>query len=241
MIRFACGHCGQSLKVQDGLEGKGVRCPKCGQRNTVPAPQVEEEVHEESHHEESHDELVNDSPLGALAAMASGGAAAAPKPPARPAAGMMPKPAAEPVEEAPEPEHEEEPAHEPAARPSMPVTAAQPVSEAPAPQVAVPTPTSAAVGYSSPAKLPGYALLMIVSYLLIAFGGLGILGSFYTLIRGLITVFRNFSGEMLYSAVTGVFAAFGAGLAASIGAIAAGLVALAIRDIARNTHSLRSR
>jgi|GEM_PF-3074237 len=236
MIRFACGHCGQSLKVQDGLEGKGVRCPKCGQRNTVPAPQVEEEVHEES-----HDELVSDSPLGALAAMASGGAAAAPKPPARPAAVMMPKPPTEPAEESPEPTHEEEPAPVPAARPSMPVTAAQPVSEAAAPQVAVPTPTSAAVGYSSPAKLPGYAMLMIVSYLLIAFGVLGILGSFYTLIRGLITVFRNLSGDVLYSALTGVVAAFGAGLAASIGVIAAGLVALAIRDIARNTHSLRSR
>ncbi len=37
MIRFACGQCGQVIKVEAGHAGKKGKCPKCGQSVTVPA------------------------------------------------------------------------------------------------------------------------------------------------------------------------------------------------------------
>ena len=37
MIAFACSTCGSRLRVSDDSAGKLARCPKCGQRNPVPA------------------------------------------------------------------------------------------------------------------------------------------------------------------------------------------------------------
>ncbi|GAB4141081.1 zinc ribbon domain-containing protein [Thermopirellula anaerolimosa] len=33
---FACSHCGQTLRVPDGSEGRKARCPACGGLSTVP-------------------------------------------------------------------------------------------------------------------------------------------------------------------------------------------------------------
>src|SRR5262245_11175956 len=37
MISLDCGGCGQKLQVQNGLAGKRVKCPKCGNLALVPA------------------------------------------------------------------------------------------------------------------------------------------------------------------------------------------------------------
>lgn len=33
---FACSHCGQTLRVPDGSEGRSAKCPACGGLSTVP-------------------------------------------------------------------------------------------------------------------------------------------------------------------------------------------------------------
>lgn len=72
-MKFSCSACGTSLKVRDELAGKAVKCPKCGARNTVPAPG-----------EEPQEEVAGggggggggENPLAVLAAMTGGATAA---------------------------------------------------------------------------------------------------------------------------------------------------------------------
>src|SRR5262249_24474969 len=40
MIDFPCPHCSSPLSVNDDLAGQDVRCSRCGQAVTVPAPQA---------------------------------------------------------------------------------------------------------------------------------------------------------------------------------------------------------
>lgn len=35
-MEFACSHCGQTLRVPDGSEGRSAKCPSCGGLTTVP-------------------------------------------------------------------------------------------------------------------------------------------------------------------------------------------------------------
>lgn len=43
-IRFACSECEANLTVNATLGGKPIACPKCRAKNTVPAPETEEEL-----------------------------------------------------------------------------------------------------------------------------------------------------------------------------------------------------
>ena len=40
-IRFSCGACGKSLRVQEKLAGKKVKCPGCGRPTLAPMPVAE--------------------------------------------------------------------------------------------------------------------------------------------------------------------------------------------------------
>src|SRR5579862_2023227 len=37
-ITFACPHCDRTIKAPDASAGKSVKCPRCGEALTVPAP-----------------------------------------------------------------------------------------------------------------------------------------------------------------------------------------------------------